>query len=173
MSLSFFFFFFFFFFFIIIHTVTFVQWRLQQNLKKYTYYNKTLFNTNVYTQSKYRFQTEIQQMMFVFGEVSDPLQETTMLVEDIVRSQVIEIVIFSFYVMNLYINHVLDYTSSSTSQSQEFKVPECRGHSFFNTTRSCQGQSTTFISKLERCPKECKGCIRRTSRRCCRRDKYG
>ncbi|ORE08605.1 TFIID-18kDa-domain-containing protein [Rhizopus microsporus var. microsporus] len=43
--------------------------------------------------SKYRFQTEIQQMMFVFGEVSDPLQETTMLVEDIVRSQVIEIII--------------------------------------------------------------------------------
>ncbi|KAG1449555.1 hypothetical protein G6F46_006614 [Rhizopus delemar] len=43
--------------------------------------------------SKYRFQSEIQQMMFVFGEVSDPLQETTLLVEDIVRSQVIEIII--------------------------------------------------------------------------------
>jgi hypothetical protein len=43
-------------------------------------------------QSKYRFQSEIQQMMFVFGEVSDPLQESTLLVEDIVRSQVIEIV---------------------------------------------------------------------------------
>ncbi|KAI8339647.1 transcription initiation factor IID, 18kD subunit-domain-containing protein [Chlamydoabsidia padenii] len=43
--------------------------------------------------SKYRFQSEIQQMMFVFGEVSDPLPETTTLVEDIIRSQVIEIVI--------------------------------------------------------------------------------
>ncbi|KAI8078802.1 transcription initiation factor IID, 18kD subunit-domain-containing protein [Halteromyces radiatus] len=32
-------------------------------------------------------------MMFVFGEVSDPLPETTTLVEDIIRSQVIEIVI--------------------------------------------------------------------------------
>jgi transcription initiation protein SPT3 len=31
-------------------------------------------------------------MMFVFGEVSDPLLETINLVEDIVRSQVIEIV---------------------------------------------------------------------------------
>jgi hypothetical protein len=31
-------------------------------------------------------------MMFVFGEVADPLQETTLVVEDIVRSQVIEIV---------------------------------------------------------------------------------
>jgi hypothetical protein len=31
-------------------------------------------------------------MMFVFGEVSDAILETTMLVEDIVRSQVIEIV---------------------------------------------------------------------------------
>ncbi|KAL9538974.1 hypothetical protein MBANPS3_010545 [Mucor bainieri] len=35
--------------------------------------------------------SEIQQMMFVFGEVADPLQEATLLVEDIVRSQVIEI----------------------------------------------------------------------------------
>ncbi|KAG0165030.1 Transcription initiation protein spt3 [Apophysomyces sp. BC1034] len=43
--------------------------------------------------SKYRFQSEIQQMMFVFGEVADPLQETTLLVEDIIRSQVIEIII--------------------------------------------------------------------------------
>ncbi|KAG0232879.1 Transcription initiation protein spt3 [Actinomortierella wolfii] len=42
--------------------------------------------------SRYRYQTEIQQMMFVFGEVSDAIPETTMLVEDIVRSQVIEIV---------------------------------------------------------------------------------
>ncbi|OAQ33161.1 TFIID-18kDa-domain-containing protein [Linnemannia elongata AG-77] len=42
--------------------------------------------------SRYRYQSEIQQMMFVFGEVSDAIQETTMLVEDIVRSQVIEII---------------------------------------------------------------------------------
>ncbi|KAI8600799.1 TFIID-domain-containing protein [Dissophora ornata] len=41
--------------------------------------------------SRYRYQSEIQQMMFVFGEVSDAILETTMLVEDIVRSQVIEI----------------------------------------------------------------------------------
>ncbi|KAI7864657.1 transcription initiation factor IID, 18kD subunit-domain-containing protein [Spinellus fusiger] len=40
---------------------------------------------------KYRFQSEIQQMMFVFGEVAGPIPETTLLVEDIVRSQVIEI----------------------------------------------------------------------------------
>ncbi|KAG0262405.1 Transcription initiation protein spt3 [Mortierella polycephala] len=42
--------------------------------------------------TRYRYQSEIQQMMFVFGEVSDAIQETTMLVEDIVRSQVIEII---------------------------------------------------------------------------------
>lgn len=35
-------------------------------------------------------------MMFVFGEVSDPLYETTCLVEDIVRSQVIELVRYTF-----------------------------------------------------------------------------
>ncbi|CAG8597069.1 11565_t:CDS:2, partial [Ambispora leptoticha] len=43
--------------------------------------------------SKYRYSSEIQQMMFVFGEVSEPNPETVMLVEDIVRSQVIEIII--------------------------------------------------------------------------------
>ncbi|KAJ2673631.1 Transcription initiation protein spt3 [Coemansia spiralis] len=46
-------------------------------------------------QSKYRYMTEIQQMMFVFGEVQDPLSDTTMLIEDIVRSQVIEIIILA------------------------------------------------------------------------------
>ncbi|KAJ2598249.1 Transcription initiation protein spt3 [Coemansia sp. RSA 1722] len=45
--------------------------------------------------SKYRYTTEIQQMMFVFGEVQDPLPETTMLIEDIVRSQVIEIIVLA------------------------------------------------------------------------------
>ncbi|CAG8470284.1 6267_t:CDS:2 [Paraglomus brasilianum] len=43
--------------------------------------------------SKYRYSSEIQQMMFVFGEVAEPSQETIMLVEDIVRAQVIEIII--------------------------------------------------------------------------------
>ncbi|KAJ2795952.1 Transcription initiation protein spt3 [Coemansia guatemalensis] len=46
-------------------------------------------------QSRYRYTTEIQQMMFVFGEVQDPLPETTMLIEDIVRSQVIEIIVLA------------------------------------------------------------------------------
>ncbi|KAI9596616.1 transcription initiation factor IID, 18kD subunit-domain-containing protein [Syncephalis fuscata] len=42
---------------------------------------------------RYRYTTEIQQMMFVFGEVADALPETTALVEDIVRAQVIELTI--------------------------------------------------------------------------------
>ncbi|KAJ2842355.1 Transcription initiation protein spt3, partial [Coemansia erecta] len=46
-------------------------------------------------QLKYKYTTEIQQMMFVFGEVQDPLIETTMLIEDIVRSQVIEIIVLA------------------------------------------------------------------------------
>ncbi|KAJ2849282.1 Transcription initiation protein spt3 [Coemansia brasiliensis] len=33
--------------------------------------------------------------MFVFGEIQDPLTETTMLIEDIVRSQVIEIIVLA------------------------------------------------------------------------------
>ncbi|KAJ2773787.1 Transcription initiation protein spt3, partial [Coemansia nantahalensis] len=45
--------------------------------------------------ARYRYSTEIQQMMFVFGEVQDPLADTTMLIEDIVRSQVIEIIVLA------------------------------------------------------------------------------
>ncbi|KAJ2746191.1 Transcription initiation protein spt3 [Coemansia sp. BCRC 34301] len=45
--------------------------------------------------ARYRYITEIQQMMFVFGEVQDPLTDTTMLIEDIVRSQVIEIIVMA------------------------------------------------------------------------------
>lgn len=48
--------------------------------------------TALLIKSKYKYQLEIQQMMFVSGEVAEPLPETLLLVEDIVRSQVIEIV---------------------------------------------------------------------------------
>ena len=43
--------------------------------------------------SKYKYKIEIQQMMFVTGEVNDPPVETTNLIEDIVRGQVIEILV--------------------------------------------------------------------------------
>lgn len=42
--------------------------------------------------TKYKYRVEIQQMMFVSGETCDPPIETTSLIEDIVRSQVVEIV---------------------------------------------------------------------------------
>lgn len=38
-----------------------------------------------------RYRVEISQMMFTSGEISDPLPETTDLIEDIVRAQVIEL----------------------------------------------------------------------------------
>ncbi|KAJ3309631.1 Transcription initiation protein spt3 [Boothiomyces sp. JEL0838] len=38
------------------------------------------------------YQQEIQQMMFVFGEVQDSLDETSILVEDIVRTQLITLI---------------------------------------------------------------------------------
>ena len=41
---------------------------------------------------EYKYSQEISQMMFVFGEVQDPNPETVNLVEDIVRSQLIELV---------------------------------------------------------------------------------
>lgn len=44
---------------------------------------------------KYKYKVEVQQMMFVSGETNDPPQETVTLIEDIVRSQVVEILIQS------------------------------------------------------------------------------
>ncbi|KAH7105610.1 TFIID-18kDa-domain-containing protein [Auriculariales sp. MPI-PUGE-AT-0066] len=41
----------------------------------------------------YKYSQEISQMMFVFGEVQDPNPETVNLVEDIIRSQVTELII--------------------------------------------------------------------------------
>lgn len=43
----------------------------------------------------YRYQVEISQMMFVFADVVDPAPEVTRLVEDIVRSQMIEMIVQS------------------------------------------------------------------------------
>lgn len=41
---------------------------------------------------KFKYRVEIQQMMFVSGETGEPSPETTGLVEEMVRGQVIEMV---------------------------------------------------------------------------------
>lgn len=41
---------------------------------------------------RYRYQSEIQAMMYTFGDVRHPLSSTTLLIEDIVHSQIIELV---------------------------------------------------------------------------------
>ncbi|CAI5756275.1 unnamed protein product [Candida verbasci] len=46
-------------------------------------------------ENKYKYRIEIQQMMLVSGESNDPPIETTSLIEDIVRGQVIEILLQS------------------------------------------------------------------------------
>ncbi|EPQ32024.1 uncharacterized protein PFL1_00222 [Pseudozyma flocculosa PF-1] len=43
----------------------------------------------------YKYQVEISQMMFVFGDVTDPHPDVTKLIEDIVRNQTIEMIIQS------------------------------------------------------------------------------
>ncbi|KAL1743113.1 transcription initiation factor IID, 18kD subunit-domain-containing protein [Schizophyllum fasciatum] len=42
---------------------------------------------------EYKYTQEISQMMFVFGEVQDPNLETVNLVEDIVRGQIVELLV--------------------------------------------------------------------------------
>ena len=51
--------------------------------------NNTL---SINSAQRYRYQNEIQAMMYTFGDVRNPLPGTTMLVEDIVHSQMIELV---------------------------------------------------------------------------------
>ena len=41
---------------------------------------------------RYRYQSEIQAMMYTFGDVRHPLSSTSLLIEDIVHSQIIELV---------------------------------------------------------------------------------
>lgn len=45
------------------------------------------------TMREYKYTVEISQMMFVFGEVQDPNTDTVNLVEDIVRGQIIELIL--------------------------------------------------------------------------------
>ncbi|KAJ7886697.1 transcription initiation factor IID, 18kD subunit-domain-containing protein [Mycena leptocephala] len=52
----------------------------------------TLFDTGNVIRD-YKYTQEISQMMFVFGEVQDPNSETVNLVEDIVRGQIIELIV--------------------------------------------------------------------------------
>ncbi|TFK82977.1 TFIID-18kDa-domain-containing protein [Polyporus arcularius HHB13444] len=49
---------------------------------------------------EYKYSQEISQMMFVFGEVQDPNPETVNLVEDIVRSQLIELIVQARFLAN-------------------------------------------------------------------------
>ena len=43
-------------------------------------------------QQRYRYQNEIQAMMYTFGDVRHPLPATTLLMEDILHNQMIELV---------------------------------------------------------------------------------
>ncbi|KAJ6615577.1 transcription initiation factor IID, 18kD subunit-domain-containing protein [Mycena sp. CBHHK59/15] len=52
----------------------------------------TMFDTGNIIRD-YKYTQEISQMMFVFGEVQDPNSETVNLVEDIVRGQIIELIV--------------------------------------------------------------------------------
>ncbi|KAJ1500689.1 Transcription initiation protein spt3, partial [Coelomomyces lativittatus] len=63
--------------------------------------NTTTIPTNLQEEKKHKYQTEIQQMMYVFGEVQDVLPEVSMLVEDIVKRHIIELITNSNTIMRL------------------------------------------------------------------------
>ncbi|KAI0832916.1 TFIID-domain-containing protein [Trametes gibbosa] len=55
--------------------------------------SKKAFATDGSAHREYKYSQEISQMMFVFGEVQEPNPDTVNLVEDIVRSQLIELIL--------------------------------------------------------------------------------
>lgn len=73
---------------------------------------------------EYKYAQEISQMMFVFGEVQDPNPETVNLVEDIVRSQLIELVsTFKLSVQNGTLQLHADYFGGYRSYKHECWPP--------------------------------------------------
>jgi hypothetical protein len=60
--------------------------------------NSASINTS--NNQRYRYQSEIQAMMYTFGDVRQPLPSTTLLIEDIVHSQIIELV--KIFFQNLF-----------------------------------------------------------------------
>lgn len=61
--------------------------------------NSASISAGASNNQRYRYQSEIQAMMYTFGDVRHPLPAATLLIEDIVHSQIIELVI----IQNLYI----------------------------------------------------------------------
>ena len=49
-------------------------------------------NLNSQNNQRYRYQSEIQAMMYTFGDVRHPSSSTSLLIEDIVHCQMIELV---------------------------------------------------------------------------------
>lgn len=73
--------------------------------------------------------------MFVFGEVQDPHQETVNLVEDIVRSQIIELVrLYSVHIPQLNLTGLstlfLDHTSSRAGNASWSPLSDIGGSYF-------------------------------------------
>ena len=107
---------------------------------------------------------ELVYQMFVFGEVQEPIPETAHLVEDIVRSQIIELVRSSSFHLNYHSNSAADRASACFSKQTRVAFRLCRGPHLPHSARQGQGQPTPNLSFLEGCAETCKGLWRRWRR---------
>jgi hypothetical protein len=92
--------------------------------------------------------------MFVFGEVQDPNIETVNLVEDIVRSQLIELVrLFIFTMGPCSLSHcnLLDCPGASFGHQTGCALSQCRGSHIPYPARQREGESFADVPFLERC----------------------
>jgi hypothetical protein len=73
----------------------------------------------------FKFLGSQSRQMFVFGEVQDPNPDTVNLVEDIVRSQLIELVCIMVSIFSYRYSPGTDRTSTSISHPSRCKISFC------------------------------------------------
>jgi hypothetical protein len=78
--------------------------------------------------------------MFVFGEIQEPLTDTVNLVENIIRSQLVELVSPFASPIHLHLTVVdSDCPSACAGKQKERAVPICGGPDISYPTRPSQG----------------------------------
>jgi hypothetical protein len=108
-----------------------------------------------------KYRQEIQQMMYVSGETAEASSETTGMIEEIVRQQVIEMVCHPSSSTRVplwtILTHILATTMHRTSLSPRLTLHLHRRPNLPHPTRHRQSLPTPHISLLERRPQERQG----------------
>lgn len=107
----------------------------------------------------------IGQMMFVSGEQAEPSAETTWMIEEIVREQVLEMVCCTPYVRTIT-HTIVAQRSNCARKSSRIEVNINSRFDFSNTAQYPQSIKTKDLLIMERRAEECQRLRRQRWRRC-------